>query len=323
MQPLLEIIGLKMHFSLNRGLTARDQAVVKAVDGVTLSLEKGQTLGLVGESGCGKTTLGKCVLRICPATAGEILYKGQDLLKMTEREFSKVRRNLQLIFQDPYGSIDPRQAVASVLKEAITADEKKHSAQELKGAVRELLQTVGLPAEIAERYPHEMSGGQRQRLGIARALACRPEVIVCDEPVSALDVSIQAQIINLFEDLREKLDLTYIFIAHDMAVVRHIADVVAVMYLGRIVEMMDAVRLYRSPLHPYTRALLSAIPLVDYYKERDRARLVLEGEVPSPINVPTGCAFHPRCPRASELCRQSAPLLRDVGQGHLVACHHV
>ncbi len=319
--PLIEIRDLKMHFPLTKGLLGSQYAVVKAVDGISLSIKKGQTLGLVGESGCGKTTAGKCILRICKATEGEILYQGNDLLKMSEREFSKVRRKLQLIFQDPYGSIDPRQSVASVLREALTADDKKHSVSELKSSINDLLETVGLSAELGDRFPHEMSGGQRQRLGIARALACKPDLIVCDEPVSALDVSIQAQIINLFEELKESLDLTYIFIAHDMAVVRHIADVVAVMYLGKIVEMMDAVNLYLNPKHPYTIALLSAIPLVDYYKEQSRTRIVLDGEVPSPINVPSGCPFHPRCAYSKEECRRVVPQLRDVGSGHFVACH--
>lgn len=321
--PLLEIRDLKMHFPLSKGLLGRQYGVVKAVDGVSLSIKKGQTLGLVGESGCGKTTTGKCILRICKATEGEILYKGQDLRKMSEREFSKVRRKLQLIFQDPYGSIDPRQSAASVLREVLMADGKRRSSSEIKASTNILLETVGLSADLGDRFPHEMSGGQRQRLGVARALACRPDLIVCDEPVSALDVSIQAQIINLFEELKQNLNLTYIFIAHDMAVVRHIADVIAVMYLGKIVEMMDAVNLYLNPKHPYTIALLSAIPLVDYYKEQNRTRIVLDGEVPSPINVPSGCPFHPRCAYSKEECRQMVPQLRDLGNGHLVACHLV
>lgn len=321
--PLLDIRELKMHFPLTKGLLGKQYAAVKAVDGVSLSIQKGQTLGLVGESGCGKTTIGKCILRVHRATGGEIRYQGQDLTKMSGREFQKVRRDLQLIFQDPYGSIDPRQSVASVLKEALTADGKSHASSELKARINDLLETVGLSADLGDRFPHEMSGGQRQRLGIARALACGPKLIVCDEPVSALDVSIQAQIINLFEELKENLDLTYIFIAHDMAVVRHIADTVAVMYLGRIVEMMDTVSLYGNPMHPYTKALLSAVPVVDYYREKKRTRIVLDGEVPSPINVPSGCPFHPRCPNMTEECRKVSPKLRDMGNGHLVSCHNI
>lgn len=313
--PLLEVRNLKMHFH-----TGKD-AVVKAVDGVSFTIGRGQVLGLVGESGCGKTTVGKSILRIYHPTEGEVLYKGKDILKMSNSEFKKYRRSLQMIFQDPYSSIDPRQSVFSILKEAITAGGAKLSAAEMKEKVNEYLVTVGLPVEMGDRYPHEMSGGQRQRLGIGRALACEPELIVCDEPVSALDVSIQAQIINLFQRIQK--DMGYLFIAHDLAVVRHIADVVGVMYLGHMVEMMDSEGLYANPLHPYTIALLSAIPITDYYKEKQRTRIILQGEVPSPLHAPKGCPFHPRCQYATEECRQIAPELRDMGQGHMVACHNV
>ena len=321
--PLLDVRNLRMHFPLMKGLFGQQYASVKAVDGVSLSVPRGQTLGLVGESGCGKTTIGKCILNVCKATGGEILYQGRDLTKMSKREFREVRRDLQLIFQDPYGSIDPRQSAASVLKEALTADGKRRASSEVKSKINDLLETVGLSAELGERFAHEMSGGQRQRLGIARALACDPKLIVCDEPVSALDVSIQAQIINLFEELKENLSLTYIFIAHDMAVVRHIADTIAVMYLGRIVEKADAVSLCKNPKHPYTKALLSAIPVVDYHREQSRTRIVLDGEVPSPINVPPGCHFHPRCRYSTDECKKAMPQLRDTENGHFVACHNL
>lgn len=313
--PLLEVRDLRMHFH-----TGKD-AVVKAVDGVSFTIGRGQVLGLVGESGCGKTTVGKSILRIYNPTGGEVLYKGKDILKMSKSEFKKHRRSLQMIFQDPYSSIDPRQSVFGILKEAILAGGAKMSAGEIRDKVNEYLVTVGLPVEMSDRYPHEMSGGQRQRLGIGRALACEPELIVCDEPVSALDVSIQAQIINLFQRIQK--DMGYLFIAHDLAVVRHIADVVGVMYLGHIVEMMDSEGLYANPLHPYTMALLSAIPITDYYKEKQRTRIILQGEVPSPLHAPSGCPFHPRCRYATEECRQTSPKLKDMGNGHMVACHNV
>ncbi len=319
--PLIDVKNLKMHFQIPQGFR-QPPAVVKAVDNVSFKIEKGQILGLVGESGCGKTTVGKSILRIYHPTDGEVLYKGQDILKMPENEFSKYRRELQMVFQDPYSSIDPRQSVFGVVKETLLAGGKKYSSAEIKEKVNEYLVTVGLPTEMGERYPHEMSGGQRQRLGIARALACEPELIVCDEPISALDVSIQAQIINLFEQIQKDRGITYLFIAHDLAVVRHIADVIGVMYLGHMVEMMDAEGLYANPLHPYTMALLSAIPITDYYKEKKRTRIVLQGEVPSPLKAPKGCPFHPRCRFATEACRETAPELKDMGGGHMVACHN-
>lgn len=319
--PLLEINNLKMYFPAVKTLTGKVKAYVKAVDDISFQIEEGETFGLVGESGCGKTTVGKCILRIYTPTAGEILYNGENITTLSDKKFKPYRRDIQLIFQDPYGSLDPRQSVFSIIKEAITADNRKHSPEETAVRVNELLELVELDPSLGERFPHEMSGGQRQRLGIARALACNPQLIVCDEPVSALDVSIQAQIINLFKRLQKKLGLTYLFIAHDLAVVRHIADRIGVMYLGHMVEVMDAQEIYENPLHPYTRALLSAVPITDYDLEHSRVREVLQGEVPSPIHAPEGCAFHPRCRCACEICRTTRPELRDLGDGHFVACH--
>ena len=319
--PLISLKNVKTYFPV-AGNFGAPGGYVKAVDNVSFSIQKGQTFGLVGESGCGKTTVGKTILRLTDAMAGEIIYKDQDILKMSSSAFSSIRRELQMIFQDPYGSIDPRQAVASVVGEAINAGKEKLHGKALREKINEYLVTVGLSEELGDRYPHEMSGGQRQRLGIARALACSPELIVCDEPVSALDVSIQAQIINLFEKLQRDKGLTYLFIAHDLAVVKHIADVIGVMYLGHLVEKVDSTNLYLNPLHPYTHALLSAVPITKYYKERKRERIILQGEVPSPINAPKGCPFNPRCPHATDECRQKMPELTDAGSGHLVACHN-
>ena len=312
-----------MYFPLTKGLLSKTYGYVKSVDDISFSIKKGQTFGIIGESGSGKTTTGKCILRINNATSGQILYKGEDILKMSPKQFSKIKRQIQMIFQDPYGSLDPRQTASSIISEVYVNDGKRHTSKECNDKVEELLATVGLPEGLSSRYPHEMSGGQRQRLGIARALACNPDIIICDEPVSALDVSIQAQVINLFKKLQKQLGLTYVFIAHDLAVVRHIADVIAVMYLGKVVEMMDAGELYENPLHPYSKALLSAIPIVDYYTEQKRNRIVLQGEVPSPIHSPTGCPFNPRCPYATDVCRASMPELKDVGSHHLVACHNL
>ena len=321
--PLLKVENLKMYFPVRKGFFARTAGWVKAVDGVSFEVPAGKTFGLVGESGCGKTTTGKCVLRAITPTSGSIVYSGVDIAKISRWELKKYRKELQLIFQDPYSSLDPRQSVASILKEALTADKKPRYASEIKERVEELLLTVGLQVEMMARYPHELSGGQRQRLGIARALACDPRFIVCDEPVSALDVSIQAQIINLFLKLQRELNLTYVFVAHDLAVVRHIADRVGVMYLGRLVEIMDAHDLYSNTLHPYSQALLSAVPTTDYYEEKKRKRIILEGEVPSPINAPEGCLFHPRCRYATVECKEAMPPLTKTSEGHYVACYHV
>ena len=322
-KKLLEVENLKMYFPLQRKTEKHEHAYVKAVDDISFSVEAGKTFGLVGESGCGKTTAGKCILRIYRPTAGTIRYEGVDITNLSAGKLKPYRRDIQLIFQDPYGSLDPRQSVYSILREAITADHKRRTGPEIRQEVERLLRLVELDPSMGDRYPHEMSGGQRQRLGIARALACNPKLIVCDEPVSALDVSIQAQIINLFKTLQKKLGLTYLFIAHDLAVVRHIADVIGVMYLGHIVEVMEAQELYAKPMHPYTRALLSAVPITDYDEEQTRQREVLQGEVPSPIHVPSGCPFHPRCKYACQACREQLPMLSDVGKGHFVACHKV
>ena len=322
-KTLLEVKDLKMHFPIMKGIIPKPVAYVKAVDGVSFSIEEGKTLGLVGESGCGKTTTGKCILRIFKATSGEVIFDGQDILHMPEHEYKKVRRNIQMIFQDPYGSLDPRQTAFSIVKEMYEGDGQRHTPEESKKAVEDLFRQVGLPVEMGTRYPHEMSGGQRQRLGIARALSCHPKLIICDEPVSALDVSIQAQVINLFKELQEKLGLTYLFVAHDLAVVRHIADRIAVMYLGHIVELMEGDELNKSPLHPYTYALLSAVPEVEYDKEQTKQRILLEGEIPSPIHAPSGCAFHPRCPYATDICSKECPSLKEYSSKHYVACHNL
>ena len=321
-EALLRVEDLKMYFEVTKGVFAVPAGTVKAVDGVTFSIRKGETFGLVGESGCGKTTTGKCILRINRPTGGKIWYKGVEIGGMSNREFAPFRREIQLIFQDPYSSLDPRNSVFSILSEAINCDGVKRTREELTERVNELLYTVELDPTMSHRYPHEMSGGQRQRLGIARALACKPELIVCDEPVSALDVSIQAQIINLFKSIQRKLGITYLFVAHDLAVVRHISDNIGVMYLGHLVEVTKACDLYDEPIHPYTKALLSAIPITDYYREKKRQRIPLLGEVPSPMNLPSGCPFHPRCPYATEVCKCEAPSLQELRPGHFVACHN-
>ncbi len=320
---LLKVENLKMHFEVTKGIFSVPAGTVKAVDGVSFHVPKGETYGLVGESGCGKTTLGKCILKINNPTAGEIHYKGMEIAKMSDKDFSAYRREIQLIFQDPYSSLDPRNSVFAILEEAVRSDGKPHLKEDVEKRVNELLYTVELDPSMSYRYPHEMSGGQRQRLGIARALACNPDLIVCDEPVSALDVSIQAQIINLFKKIQKELGITYLFVAHDLAVVRHISSTIGVMYLGNLVEETKATELYDNPLHPYTKALLSAVPITDYYKEKQRARINLQGEIPSPLNVPSGCPFHPRCPEAVERCKVEKPTMRSVKEGHMVACHIV
>ena len=319
---LLKVENLKMYFPASKTLTGKVTNYVKAVDDVSFEVERGKTFGLVGESGCGKTTTGKCILRINNPTGGHIYYRDMDLATAKKGEIKKIRRDIQLIFQDPYGSLNPRQSCGSILKDAVALEPGHHSQKEINDRVTELLKTVELLPEMADRYPHELSGGQRQRLGIARALACNPDLIVCDEPVSALDVSIQAQVINLFQKLQKELGLTYLFIAHDLAVVRHIADTIGVMYLGHIVETMDAEEIFTNPMPPYTTALLSAVPITDYDVERSRQRILLEGEVPSPLHAPKGCPFHPRCRYATEACSKTMPPLTDRGDGHFVACHN-
>jgi oligopeptide transport system ATP-binding protein len=322
--PLLELRGLRMHFPVTEGMIARRHVGdVKAVDGVDLTIRRGETLGLVGESGCGKTTMGRCILRLEKPTAGEILYDGVDIANLGRRELVALRRRIQVIFQDPYSSLNPRQKVGSIIAEPMMVHGVEPDPRRRGDRVRELLSVCGLNPNFADRYPHEMSGGQRQRVGIARALALNPEFIVCDEAVSALDVSIQAQIINLLEDLRDKFNLTYLFIAHDLSVVRHLCQRVAVMYLGRVVELAECDEVFDHPLHPYTRALLAAVPVPDPSVEAARAFQPVAGEVPSPINPPPGCVFHPRCPIAVAECKQIRPELRELRPGHWVACSQV
>ncbi|HEX3864233.1 MAG TPA: ABC transporter ATP-binding protein [Stellaceae bacterium] len=322
--PLLEVRGLRMHFPVSEGQVLRRHiGDVKAVDGVDFTIQRGETLGLVGESGCGKTTMGRCILRLETPTAGEILYDGADIAKLGRKALVALRRRIQVIFQDPYSSLNPRMKVGSIIAEPMRVHGVEPDGRKRNARVRELLTLCGLNPNFADRYPHEMSGGQRQRVGIARALALNPEFIVCDEAVSALDVSIQAQIINLLEDLREKFNLTYLFIAHDLSVVRHLCQRVAVMYLGRVVELAECDELFDNPLHPYTRALLAAVPIPDPTIEANRTFQPVSGEVPSPINPPPGCVFHPRCPLAVAECHQARPELRELRPGHWVACSQV
>jgi len=316
--PLLQVDGLKVHFPLTQGVIFRREiGVVKAVDGVSFDLTRGETLGLVGESGCGKSTTSLAVLRMHPASAGRIVFEGEDITQQTQGSF---RRRMQMVYQDPYGSLDPRMKVADIVGEPLVVHRTSASRADYDERVAQLLATVGLLPAMAERYPHEFSGGQRQRIGIARALALEPSLVICDEPVSALDVSIQAQVINVLMELQERLALSYLFVAHDLAVVRHISHRIAVMYLGRIVEIADRDDLFREPLHPYTQALLSAVPVADPEIEATRARQVLLGEVPSVMRPPSGCRFHPRCPQAFAACRTEDPELLDMG-GRQVACH--
>jgi peptide/nickel transport system ATP-binding protein len=317
---LLDVQGLQVHYPIKGGvLVDRTVGSVKAVDGVDLSIPEGSTLGLVGESGCGKSTLGKAILRLAPVTGGSVRFGGTDLAALEGDDLRRARRQLQMVFQDPLASLNPRQSVSALLTEPLRAHGIPHDRD---AKVAELLDQVGLPRTAARRYPFEFSGGQRQRLGIARAIALRPRLIVADEPVSALDVSIQAQILNLLEDLQRELGFTYLVIAHDLAVVRHVSHEVAVMYLGRVVEQADTEQLYAAPRHPYTKALMSAVPIPDPAVERTRQRIVLEGDPPSPVTPPAGCHFHTRCPfRQSTRCHDEQPVLRDVGAGHRVACH--
>ncbi len=320
---LIDVSDLRVYFPVTAGLIfQRKVADVKAVDGLSFSIRKGETLGLVGESGCGKSTTGRAILQLYRPTTGVVNFDGQDLTKMKGGDLRRFRRRMQMIFQDPYASLNPRMSVGSIIAEPL-AIHNLAKGKARKDRVQELLRIVGLNPYYANRYPHEFSGGQRQRIGIARALAVEPQFIVADEPVSALDVSIQAQIINLMEDLQNEFNLTYLFIAHDLSVVRHISDRVAVMYLGRIAELADRNELYENPLHPYTKALLSAVPVPDPAIETKRERIILTGDVPSPLRPPPGCNFHTRCPIAIEECRERIPEFREVGTDHWVACHRV
>jgi len=318
-ETLLSVRGLKKHFPIHGGILSRVIDHVHAVDGVSLDVASGETLGLVGESGCGKSTTGRCIMRLIEPSAGEIWFQGRDVTNLEGEALRAMRRDMQIIFQDPFASLNPRHTVGSIIGEAFVIHGLVKNRREMEDRVATLLETVGLRADHMRRFPHEFSGGQRQRIGIARALAVEPKLIVCDEPVSALDVSIQAQVINLLEDLQEQFGLTYLFIAHDLSVVEHISDRVAVMYLGRVVEVATAEELYANPLHPYTEALLSAVPIPD--PKVKRKRIVLQGDVPNPIRPPSGCHFHTRCPIAQPRCSVEVPALRDSGGGHMVSCH--
>jgi oligopeptide transport system ATP-binding protein len=319
-EPLLRVRALVKAFATRRGLFLSRIGLVRAVDHVSFDVCAGETLGVVGESGCGKSTTGRCILRLIEPDAGEVWFDGKNVVALDQIALRALSRDMQIIFQDPYASLNPRKTVGSIVGEALIIHRVAKSAQEYKDRVVDLLELVGLKAEHYQRYPHEFSGGQRQRIGIARALAIRPKLVVCDEPVSALDMSIQAQVINLLEDLRQKFGLTYVFIAHDLSVIEHVSNRVAVMYLGRIVEIASARELYTNPLHPYTEALLSAVPVPD--PKVKRVRILLEGEVPNPVNPPSGCPFHPRCPiRQMPLCGTERPELKQTRNGHQVACH--
>jgi len=317
---LIQVRNLKMHFPITRGLLfQRKVGAIKAVDGISFDIKRGETLGLVGESGCGKSTTGRALLQLYRPTAGEVFFEGDNLTKLTGERLRRMRRRMQMIFQDPYASLNPRMTVGDIIGEPLVVHNIS-SGQGRRERVQELLRIVGLNPYFVNRYPHEFSGGQRQRIGVARALAVQPDFIVCDEPISALDVSIQAQIINLLEELQEQFNLTYLFIAHDLSVVRHISDRIAVMYLGKIVELTGRKELYDRPLHPYTQALLSAVPIPDPVVEEKRRRVILEGDVPSPANPPLGCHFSTRCPVATDMCKEQEPEFVDVGGGHWVAC---
>ncbi len=321
-ETLLRVDDLKVHFPVMRGIVIKKQVgTVHAVDGVSFTLARGETLGLVGESGCGKSTTGLAVLRMQAATAGRIEFEGQDITHHDKAQMRPIRQRLQMVYQDPYGSLNPRMKVKDIIGEPLVVHGLAGDTQAYDARIADLMRTVGLLPDMADRYPHEFSGGQRQRIGIARALALEPSLIICDEPVSALDVSIQAQVVNVLQELQERLGLAYLFIAHDLSVVRHLSHRVAVMYLGRIVEIAPRDALYKEPLHPYTQALMSAVPVADPVVERARKRVVVQGEVPSALRPPPGCRFHTRCPMAMARCKVDDPVLQDLGQGRAVACH--
>ena len=315
--PLIQVKNLKKYFRTPKG-------ALHAVDDVSFLIKQGRTLGVVGESGCGKSTLGRTILRLTEATSGEVIYGGEDLLKFNKHQMKEMRKRMQIIFQDPYASLNPRMSVSEIIAEPIRVNHILHGKKEIDQRVKELMETVGIARRLAYAYPHELDGGRRQRIGVARALALNPEFFVCDEPVSALDVSIQAQVLNLMQDLQEQMGLTYLFITHDLSVVKHLSDDIVVMYLGRMVEMADTQELFENTLHPYTRALLSAIPIADI--DRRRKRIPLQGDVPSPVNPPSGCPFHPRCPECMERCKTEVPqpvLITRDGREHMVCCHRV
>jgi len=321
-ETIVEVKDLKKHFPITRGiLIPKTIGAVRAVDGVSFNILRGETLGLVGESGCGKTTAGRTILGLYPVTEGIVKIDGMDVHRADKADRMAIRRTAQMIFQDPFASLNPRWTVNAIISEPLRVHKIFHNSQERSNRVKELMELVGLSPRLVNRFPHEFSGGQRQRIGVARALASQPCFIVCDEPISALDVSIQAQVINLLEDLQDKMNLTYLFIAHDLSMVRHICDRVAVMYLGKIVELSNKDEIYEKPLHPYTVALLSAVPIPDPSISRKRKRIILEGDIPSPANPPSGCRFHTRCPRVFEPCDKEEPEWKDVGSGHYVACH--
>ncbi|UZJ78313.1 ABC transporter ATP-binding protein [Fictibacillus sp. KU28468] len=317
-EPLVKVENLKKHFPIKGGVLGKTVGEVKAVDGVSFTIQKGETLGLVGESGCGKSTTGRMLLRLLEPSDGKIYFEGQDVTALSSNAMRKMRREMQMVFQDPFASLNPRHTVEKILEEPLIVHGVKDT-KERKRRVKELLEVVGLSSYHAKRYPHQFSGGQRQRIGIARALAVNPKLIIADEPVSALDVSIQSQVLNLLQDLQQEFGLTYLFIAHDLGVVRHISDRVGVMYLGRIVELSDSEQLYDNPMHPYTQALLSAVPIPDV--EVKKERIILKGDVPSPSNPPKGCAFHTRCPQAMDVCAAERPVFKEAEKGHYVACH--